>query len=660
MDEPGFAGLGGIQDPHLTTEFQMLTAPARGALGPAEKLSKRSTSSSSIAAWNGGALIADTDSGSLVMTDKDGKVTARLPVDGAAQVAVDRIAKRAYVSDRRGDRIVVAQLAASSLSRVASWTTTREPHGLALTPNGRFLLVSTVADHTLEAFDTRTGKRAWSSELLAEPRGLAVSPDGTEATITFLTASAVAKVDLASTSKAPRYVPIGRPHTAASNHAIGGVPQAAQIGPQAIKVPQRRIRKRRRKRAIFRPPTPRGPVKTFARGAFATAYMTNQVAVVPYHRATPIQNTGRQESRGTYGGGGVSSPPIVHRIAMVGPQGDTARAHLDVRVPRAVAYDAARDFLYVAGKGDDKVTLIADASQPTAHFGGKVTLRALASPRFTSKNLVINGVRSIAFSKRCGPTGLAIADDGDLLVHCGLSHSLTRVKLTPKTSTVEHHGADLGGSRLSKDVQTGREMFFRANDTRMSGLGAFACANCHPDARADGLSWRIQGATLQTPFLTGRLQGTHPFKWDGQDKDLTTSLSMTLRRLGGTGLRTGDIKPLRAFLESLDKPRAPTPKSAVAIARGKHLFASESVGCASCHSGNQLTDQQAYDLAEDLKTVDTPSLVGIAHSAPYYHDGSAATLEAVLLENGNIHGMGRLAKLTTRDRSDLIAYLETL
>ena len=67
-----------------------------------------------------------------------------------------------------------------------------------------------------------------------------------------------------------------------------------------------------------------------------------------------------------------------------------------------------------------------------------------------------------------------------------------------------------------------------------------------------------------------------------------------------------------------------------------------------------------HDLAHDLPQVDTPSLIGVAVSAPYYHDGSASTLRAVLLENGSIHDMGNTVHLSDRDIDDLIAYLRTL
>ncbi|MCH9686939.1 MAG: c-type cytochrome, partial [Deltaproteobacteria bacterium] len=107
-------------------------------------------------------------------------------------------------------------------------------------------------------------------------------------------------------------------------------------------------------------------------------------------------------------------------------------------------------------------------------------------------------------------------------------------------------------------------------------------------------------------------------------------------------------------------PRTPTVEDATAVARGKALFEGEITGCASCHNGQLLTDQNQYDLDTDLGDVDTPSLVGLAVSAPYYHDGSARTLGAMLRGNASIHGMGRISKLTDPQIDDLVQYLQTL
>jgi cytochrome c peroxidase len=193
----------------------------------------------------------------------------------------------------------------------------------------------------------------------------------------------------------------------------------------------------------------------------------------------------------------------------------------------------------------------------------------------------------------------------------------------------------------------------------MAERGAMACATCHPDGRADGLSWRIEKHELQTPILAGRVVDTHPYKWDGGDKDLTTSLTMTMKRLGGRGLGAAETAQLGAYISMLPTVRTPS-RDATTVARGKKLFDSAELGCRTCHDGPAFTDQTRHKLTGDLAESDTPSLRGLAASAPYFHDGSAATLEALLRDRGAVHGMSETSRMSDKDLADLVAFLETL
>jgi cytochrome c peroxidase len=260
----------------------------------------------------------------------------------------------------------------------------------------------------------------------------------------------------------------------------------------------------------------------------------------------------------------------------------------------------------------------------------------------------------------CGPQGLAVSDDGSVLVWCGITRKVIREKTAAGAApTTVATSQELTATHYTKLAHRGLELFRAANDARLSTRGALACASCHPEGREDGLSWRINGHVLNTPFLDGRVAGTHPYKWDGGDADLPTSLGSTMRRLGGSGLPEDDIKAIAAFLEQTPAPRRPT-EDTQQVARGKQLFDGE-LGCSTCHEGAKLTDRQKHDVGSDvLKEVDTPSLIGVAESAPYYHDGSAATLPALLRDNGNIHGMADTSKLSDAQINDLVAYLSTL
>ena len=70
--------------------------------------------------------------------------------------------------------------------------------------------------------------------------------------------------------------------------------------------------------------------------------------------------------------------------------------------------------------------------------------------------------------------------------------------------------------------------------------------------------------------------------------------------------------------------------------------------------------QPQVHAARRSPSADTPSLIGLAASAPYFHDGSAATLEALLRDRGAVHGMGETAQLNDEQVADLTAFLETL
>lgn len=605
-------------DPTPTVvDFQMLDLAVSSPGGAGDAAQPSQLSGGPIAAVADGALVIDADSGDLVRVAADGTVAARLSVGrDASQLVFDPTASRAYVADRAADEIAVVTVGADSLDATTAIATHAEPFGVALSPDGSMLLVTTVADRRLTAYATTDGSIMWDVDIGPEPRGVAISPDGARAVVTFLNTGAVARVELAKdTEPTIAFTAINRAVAAT------GANTEADVG------------------------------RGFARAAFAASYLGNDVAVVVHQTSTPKQAVAGFEDTGSYGGGGRFAAPITHNISFIADRttgsataGRVAQAQIGLHQPRALAYDAAHDVLYAAGYGSDDVLALTDASTPSIGLAWRQAL--------TTDNT-------------CGPTGMDVAADGSVLVYCSLTRSISRFAATagaaPSARTAATaFTASLTTSRLSDAEQRGRTLFRSGNNEALSSFGAMACASCHPEGRADGLSWRIGGHELQTPLLVGRLAGTHPFKWDGGDATLDVSLRNTVTRLGGSGITEAQADDLRAFLVTLPRPRTPTVHDADAVARGRTLFESDDVGCTGCHNGAKLTDGASYDFTDDLPRVDTPSLIGLAISAPYYHDGSAATLRAVLLDNGNVHGMGDTEDLDDTELSDLIAYLETL
>ncbi len=118
--------------------------------------------------------------------------------------------------------------------------------------------------------------------------------------------------------------------------------------------------------------------------------------------------------------------------------------------------------------------------------------------------------------------------------------------------------------------------------------------------------------------------------------------------------------------------------------RGMTLFNSSATNCSRCHSGVNFTDNAFHSTGltpvysdegredvtgngNDNGKFRTPSLRNIALTAPYEHDGSFATLQAVIqhYSNGGAHNQTQDSliksfKLTGTQENDLLAFLNSL
>ncbi|XXY45843.1 c-type cytochrome [Sorangium sp. So ce269] len=101
------------------------------------------------------------------------------------------------------------------------------------------------------------------------------------------------------------------------------------------------------------------------------------------------------------------------------------------------------------------------------------------------------------------------------------------------------------------------------------------------------------------------------------------------------------------------------PADEAAVARGEVLFNDPTLACATCHSGEKLTNGETMDVGTG-KPFQAPSLRGLAARAPYMHDGCAATLHDRFGPCGGGDQHGVTSALTPAQIDDLVAYLETL
>jgi CxxC motif-containing protein (DUF1111 family) len=210
-----------------------------------------------------------------------------------------------------------------------------------------------------------------------------------------------------------------------------------------------------------------------------------------------------------------------------------------------------------------------------------------------------------------------------------------------------------------------------------------------PDGRIGRFGWKGQTSNL-SDFVQGACANELGLGNPGQAQPVPL-YRLASTRSRGLDLTSEQCDQLTAFCASLSRPveRLSPEISEEQAVSGKRLFGT--VGCADCHTPNLgsvegvYSDLLLHKMGRDLvgggsygerpipvpDTTDdgpapsewrTPPLWGVADSAPYLHDGRAATLEEAVRMHG---GQGkrsaeRFARLDAADRTALISFLKTL
>jgi len=268
----------------------------------------------------------------------------------------------------------------------------------------------------------------------------------------------------------------------------------------------------------------------------------------------------------------------------------------------------------------------------------------------------------------------------------------------------------------------GRELYY---DTRLSGDGKLSCYSCHvcekglTDGRALGKGAFDKPLTRSAPTMWN-IGYHHDWYWDGRAKTLeaqavaawkganmgaspdavTAVLNATpgyaaqfLAVFGGPATADNVGKALASYMRTIvgghtawDRWQAGDASAISDTAkRGWEVF--QQAKCTDCHAGVLFTDLQYHNvgigmgaatpdvgrfkvtnLETDTGAFKTPTLRDISQSAPYFHDGSVATLEeAVALMAGgglaNPHlSTDKLkpANLAPAQLADLVEFLKSL
>lgn len=349
--------------------------------------------------------------------------------------------------------------------------------------------------------------------------------------------------------------------------------------------------------------------------------------------------------------------------------------------PRAVAFSPDGSLAFVTSSGCDTVTVV----DPSALRD----LVASASPEETAEHADNLGMyrRFVVGRVAVGsnPSALAVSPDGRrLYVADRLSDAISVIDLENReggkldvTRTIE-----LNPGVRETLVRRGQRLF---HDARVSFQQQLSCASCHPDHHIDGLTYDLEPDGVGREPLDNRtllgLRGTAPFKWSGKNPDLATQdgprAAKIIFRSVGFGAR--DVVAVTSFIRSLPVSANPHPsrdgRLTEAQARGKAIFEREvdNLGnpiepgnrCVTCHPPPLFTNRQKFNVdtrgpLDPRGEFDTPHLKNVWESAPYLHDGRAATLEEIWTVYGNSDRHGIVGDLSKAELNDLIEYLKSL
>lgn len=513
-----------------------------------------------------------------------------------------------------------------------------QPWGLAISPKGDRIALSASWDQRVELLDSNTIDLKATLRVGAEPRALLWSEDG---------------------------------HTVYVSHLIGGVVSAFSPDRPEEKVQRIYVRPERPES-----PSPKKPKNAAADKAVndtqtraaAQGFTLAELSMggenahawparifSPMASSDPMRFGAQNSFPGTYGGGG-GVAVIGAFVAVIDPLSKMPLGRETISLRQARPEDC------ILPRGIDTL-------------GDRMYLTCLGVD--TLVELDMRSVDPITAQRRrftvaSGPTGVVVNEAlNQALVWSQWAGAVTVVDLseTRKEAMILKLAAPEKPA-LTPQLSKGRELFYRTRDVRMSSDGR-ACASCHPDGRADGLTWATPDGPRQTISLAGRVLGSGPFGWFGDHPTAKQHVLFTISRLGGHGFQTqsdlNDFEALMAYAAALPISGRQGSLKENGIEelqkRGKELFFSKETGCSDCHVGGDGTDGKRHDVGsgstlETRLSFDTPSLKWVSGSAPYFHDGRYSTLMELLSDPKS--KMGSSAQLPELDRRALAAYLESL
>lgn len=531
-----------------------------------------------------------------------------------------------------------------------------KPAGVAIGPDGARAVVAHWYGYDLAVLEIRGDKLrvVGRVEVGPEPRGVAIGPDGKTAYVAVGVADEVARVDLDALEVMGRL-------------AVGREPRGLALSPDGSLLV---VGNNRSKDVSVVDAASFQVVKTIP----IEGHNLRQIAVAPdgrYAYVANMQSQGFATTENNIDLGWVVGQRLT-RVDLREPE-PYATLSLD---PRG---EAAADAHGAAVGPDGKILAVSlGGTHEVMLFrtdGKRLPWRSNRSRDLIAPELLGGDGRFHRVALGGRPVELAFAPDGKTLYVANYLADAIQV-------------VDADSARLVKTIALGSppelslarrgEILF--HDGRRSFNQWYSCATCHGDGHTNGLNfdtlndgWQVAGpersrSRKKTPTLR-RVTQTGPWTWHGWQTKLEDSIYESfIHSMRGPRPTDDETRAVAAYLETLDYPRNPYRLADGGLSpeaeRGKAVFQSARAGCASCHSGPELTDGKIHDVGLEepgdvYKGYNPPSLRGLYDKSPHLHDGRSPTLHDALAGPHSPEMTGG-EELTEQELSDLIAYLKSL
>lgn len=527
-----------------------------------------------------------------------------------------------------------------------------EPFGVVVNPDETLLYVSlSMQDQVVElSVETLEVLRSW--DVTGEPRWMAMRPQGDSLYVSSAMGGTLSRIDLDSGTLTD--VPL--PGMGGSNLITGqdidltvritGDGAVSKDGGQ-LSIPTLHVDN-------ISPAAAPDPDDATVGGYASSASSPSVGRFNPSITVIPLGDGGAPEldlAKSEFLAGEASVPPIAATVRSF---------------PSAVTYSPDGQFLLASMEGSRTVVMLeADAWSEDDDRNGR------RGERFGLFDFDSHTRAFITTDQ--GPRSIAFVGD-DTYVHAFLDRTVSQIELQPVADavqwdagifdgetlrTVSNFGQKLTDRTLAPELEEGRLRFFSAVDPQMVAAGAgVSCSTCHLDGRNDGLTWQLENGPRQTLSLAGETSLTAPFTWTNEVASVADEVMSTSQgRMGGEELELHDADIVAAYVDTIRDVKLPEQGELSASAeRGQALFSE--LACASCHPAPLYTDNVGHTMFE-LRSVNTPTLKGIAATAPFMHDGSAATLRDAL-DLAAAGEMGEAFTASEQEMQDLEAFLRTL